>query len=133
MFTGVITIAVWQLVQAAAVIVLGFAAYKLYAKWDDRLEKLREAAFDVAVELEKRGFKRLPKILRAFAVGNHSGVWDEIKSFARAIKDGPEAIGREFDGVFASSLRDKLSTKAGIMLVKAELALVEASTTPATV
>jgi hypothetical protein len=124
--TGVITIAVWQVVQLAALAVLGFGGWKLYCRLDDRREKRREAAFEVAVELEKRGMKRVPRILRAYAVGNYSGMWDEIKDFARSVKDGPELIAKEFEAIFSYQLKQKLATKEGLALVKAEVAAVEA-------
>jgi len=124
--THVISIAVWQIVQFAALVILGFGLWMLYCRLDDRIEKRRENAYDVAVAFEKRGFKRIPRILRAYATGNYSGVWDEIKSFSKAIVDGPEAMTKELDTVFALSLSDKLATQDGVTLVKAAVAEAEA-------
>jgi hypothetical protein len=92
---------------------------------DERIEKRRDACIDVAVTLEKRGLKRLPRILRRYAVGNYSEIWTEIKSFADAIMEGPDAVNKEFDGVFKAMLGDKLSTPEGLALVKAEIAARE--------
>jgi hypothetical protein len=124
--TGEIHFYVWQLVQLAALVVLGFGAWKLYCRLDERVEKRREACIDVAVELQKRGLKRLPRMLRCYAVGDYSGMWDEVKSFAREIMEGPAAVDKEFEDVFHSMLADHLSTPAGLAYVQSQVALVVA-------
>jgi hypothetical protein len=125
---GFITLQIWHLVQLACLVILGFGAYKLYCRIDERVEKRREACIDVAVELQRRGLKRLPRILRCYAVGDYSGVWSEVKSFSREIMEGPDAVAKEFELVFRSMLADHLSTPDGMLLVKAQIAAVEATT-----
>lgn len=127
---GFITLQIWHLVQLAWLVILGFGAYKMYCRLDERVEKRREACIDVATELHRRGLRRLPRILRAYAIGNYSGMWDEIKSFAREIMEGPAAVAKEFEQVFVSMLDDHLSTTDGILLIEAKLAAAKAA--PAT-
>jgi hypothetical protein len=128
---GIITFSVWQAVQFLCLAILAFAAWKIYCRLDDRMEKLREECIDVSVELEKEGLRRLPRILRYFAVGNYSAIWGEIKSFAREIKEGPAAVAKEFESVFRNMLTYHLSTTDGMTLVKAQIAAVEAGATGA--
>lgn len=125
--TGVFTIAVWQLVQLGALVVLGFAAYKLYCRLDQRMENLKEACIDVAVELQTFGLRRLPRILRYFAVGDYSSIWGEIKSFAKEIKEGPDAVAKEFEQVFDNMLAYHLSTPAGLAYVQAQVAALNSA------
>lgn len=124
---GFITIAVWHVVQLACLVILGFGAYKIYCRLDDRIEKRREACIDVATELQKRGLRRLPRMLRHYAVGNYSGVWDEIKSFSREIMEGPDAVAKELEGVFKNMLQDHMSTPEGMTMLKAQIAAIEAA------
>ena len=126
---GVLTLTMWQLVQFACLVIIGFAALKIYNRLDERVEKRRDACIDVSTELHKRGLKRLPRMLRAYAVGNYSGMWDEVKSFAAEIKEGPEAVAKEFEQVFKDMLKYHLSTPDGVTLVKAQIAAVEAEAT----
>lgn len=122
------TFTVWQVVTFVGLVAIGYLALKLLKKWDDKVENRRRKAFLVAAEFSKRGFKRLPVIFNDYAVGDYSGIADEVHSFADLIqREGETAIARELDAVFKFELNSKLATEEGKALVVAALAAVTAA------
>jgi len=59
---------------------LAFAAIAIVLfNWDTKIEKRRKHAIDIADKCREEGFEIMPDILRCYAVGDYSGLYDEIK------------------------------------------------------
>ena len=100
-------------------------------KKDDQIEKRRKVAIELAAKLSEVGLVKLPRVLVAYAVGDYSGLYFEIKSFARLATSDPTAFMAEFEKVYDRVLTAKLATADGRTLLAAKLA--EASTPPVVV
>lgn len=87
------------IIALVALLVLGvvFALVRGFIGFDDRRESRRGEALELAITFSKLGFKRLPKLLKLYAVGDYSGIYAMIADFLRDLKD-PQEIIMELEG-----------------------------------
>jgi len=108
----------------SAVIALAGGAYG--AKWafgkDTEVEARRRAAFQLAGTLKVYGLNKIPAFLGDYAVGDYSGMFEQIHDLAKLALSGDDAILKEFDQVYANVLNAKLGTPEGRALLAAKLA-----------
>ena len=100
---------------------LAFLGVRLVYRKDTEKENRRRSAIEVAAMLKGMGLSRLPKVLICYAVGDYSGLANEIKHFAELSID-PTAMAKEFEKVFTNVLAVKVGTAEGKAYVASVLA-----------
>jgi len=109
------------LLMIGGVLVLGWALGKYLFRKDEEIEDRRRQAFKLATKLSEYGLTRIPDVLGCYAVGDYSGLGDEVSKVYDLFASGEEAILKEFNAVFLKVLEQKLKTKEGRALIAAEL------------
>jgi hypothetical protein len=111
-----------SILAVALVVVLGFVIGKWLFQKDTECEERRRHAGQLAATLKAYGLIKLPDFLISYSVGDYSGMANDIKEVAKLLNGSPEAVIKEFDGVFGRVLVDKLATEGGRTLLAAKLA-----------
>lgn len=106
------TINIMSVVTIVALFLAGLFAAKLFYKADDKIERRRLAAADLATTLSKLGLIRIPGFLKLYSVGDYSGMANEIEQVAKIFLSGEAAVLEEFKEVFDRVLDKKLSDPA---------------------
>jgi hypothetical protein len=106
------TINIMAVVTVVALFFAGLFAAKLFYRADDRVERRRLAAADLATVLAKLGLARIPGFLKLYSVGDYSGMANEIEQVAKLFLTGEAAVLAEFAQVFDRVLDVKLKDPA---------------------
>lgn len=83
-----------------------FLGSKIAFQKDTAIEQRRKAASRLAGQLRQYGFKRLPRFVENYSVGDYSGMVHELASAAEDLSDAKVAA-TELDGVFQYSIEAK--------------------------
>ena len=107
----------------------------LAAKWlfkkDTEIENRRKAAADLAASLKALGFVRLPVLFLNYAVGDYSGMAQQIIDMARTLAGGEKSVMAECADVFKTLMDVNLRTPEGRELVRVQLAEADKVAAPA--
>jgi len=103
-------------------VALGAVVAKWLFKKDTEVENRRRAAGQLAATLKSYGLVVLPDFLIDYSVGDYSGMGYKIKETAKLLAGSPEAVVKEFDGIFSRVLTAKLASEGGRTLLAAKLA-----------
>ena len=124
------TFVIWILALAVAVLV-GRDVAKWALSANKKLDSKKRAAQFLATKLRDAGLKQIPAMLEDFVIGDWQDMVDHIHEFSRLVAAGNDAIEKELGGTWNSMLDAHLSSPEGLALIKAKIAVVEASA-PAT-
>ncbi len=107
----------------------------LAAKWlfkkDTEIENRRKAAAELAASLKALGFVRLPVLFLNYAVGDYSGMAQQIIDMAKTLAGGEKSVMAECADVFKTLLDVNLRTPEGRELVRVNLAEADKVSAPA--
>ena len=107
----------------------------LAAKWlfkkDTEIENRRKASAELAASLKARGFVRLPVLFLNYAVGDYSGMAQQIIDMAKTLAGGEKSVMAECADVFKTLLDVNLRTPEGRELVRVNLAEADKVAAPA--
>jgi len=107
----------------------------LAAKWlfkkDTEIENRRKNAAELAANLKKMGFVRLPELFLCYAVGDYSGMARQIADVAKALAGGEKSVLAECADVFKTLLDVNLRTPEGRELIRLRLAEADKVSAPA--
>lgn len=117
-----------SLLWIAGAVAAVYAVFQIGAKIDDRVEKRRLAAGELALILREMGLQRIPSFLTKYSVGDYSGCFADMASLVQLfVTGGKSAVLEEFKVVFERVLTAKLKTKEGRAYVETMLAQANAS------
>lgn len=116
------TINIINIIAVVAVFVACFLAAKLFYKVDDKIERRRLGAADLATVLSKLGLVRIPGFLKLYSCGDYSGCAHEIEQVAKLFLSGEAAVLAEFSEVFDRVLDMKLKNPESRAYLAARLA-----------
>jgi len=98
----------------------------LAAKWlfkkDTEIENRRKSAVELAASLKAMGFVRLPVLFTNYAVGDYSGMAQQICEVAKSLAGGERSVLAECADVFKTLLDVNLRTPEGRELIRSRLA-----------
>lgn len=101
----------------------------LFAK-DTEKENRRRAAFKLAAQLKAYGLNRIPDFLGDYAVGDYSGMFEQIHDLAKVAVADPTAIVKELEQVYTNILKVKLSSEEGRAYLSAQLSAAALPSAP---
>lgn len=120
MLISLTTILLFLFVAVLAV-VAGWGIVKAVQKEAPLLAARRKAAGILSQAFKVAGLTKLPEALLDYSTGDYAGFFDKLHDFANLVKNGNDAILKEFDSIFVNLLTAKLSTSDGRALVTALL------------
>ena len=124
------TVVIWILAGLLCVVVGRDVGKWLFGK-DEKLTAKKRSAQVLAGKLRDAGLKLLPAFLEDFAVGDVNDLLEKIEDTAKLVESGSDAIEKELEATYENVLTKKLATPAGLALVKAKIAAIEAPAAPA--
>lgn len=98
---------------------------KLAFRTDEKIENRRRGYITLAGFLKEYGLERIPRVLINAAVGDKSGVADEIIVLVELLRSDPDIVAKEFDKVFDRVLSAKLLKPEAVAYIKSKIAETE--------
>lgn len=88
---------------------------------DEAIEDRRRHAIKLSGTLRGYGLSWFPELLDKYAVGDYSGMAQDIQTMVGLFTQSPDVVVKEFDQIFDRVLATKLASKEGRAYLKAVL------------
>ena len=122
-----------SLLQVLCVVLGALAAYfsvRWFFRIDTAIENRRREAAHLANKLSEMGFKELPEVFLNYAVGDYSGMANQISVVIQRLRANDKSVFEDMRDVFDKLLKIQLARQEGRMMVRAELESIEKMLAP---